>query len=121
LNAGIQYNTNQVERDNQPGLSFESWQPSLGMDYKIGALKLQSTFAFDRAGTQDISNDLYLLDFNAFYDFKKAPLTSSCKPKTCSTSTPDERVRNTFGLNVSEIRRYQIFPGFILAGLSWRF
>jgi hypothetical protein len=34
---------------------------------------------------------------------------------------PDERVRNTFSLNISEIRRYQIFPGFILAGVSWRF
>jgi hypothetical protein len=121
VNAGIQYNQNQVERDNAPGLGFESWQPSLGMDYKIGGLKLQSSFAFDRAGTQNISNDLYLLDFNAFYDFKKAPLTLKLQAKNVLNLDPDERVRNTFGLNVSEVRRYRIFPGFILAGASWRF
>ena len=121
VDAGIQYNSNQVERNNQPGLGFESWQPSVGVDYKIGALKLQSTFAFDRAGNQDISNDLYLLDFNAFYDFEKKPLTIKLQAKNELNLTPDERVRNTFSLNISEIRRYQIFPGFILAGLSWRF
>lgn len=121
MDAGIRYNSNRVARNNLPGISFESWQPSLSMDYSIGGLKLQSTFALDRAGSQDISNDLYLLDFNVFYDLGKTPLTLKLQAKNILNLTPDERVRNTFSLNISEIRRYQIFPGFIVAGVSWRF
>lgn len=121
VEVGIEYANNQVERNNQAGLGFESWQPSVSMDYKLGALKLQSSFAFDRAGTQEISNDLYLLDFEAFYDFEKAPITLKLQANNVLNLSPDERVRNTFSLNVSEIRRYQIFPGYILGGVSWRF
>jgi hypothetical protein len=121
VEVGIQYNNNQVERDNVPGLGFESWQPSLELEYKIGSLRLESNFAFDRAGTQDLSNDLYLLDFNAFYDFEKVPLTLKLQGKNLLNLTPEERVRNTPEFNILEVRRYAIFPGFILAGVSWRF
>jgi hypothetical protein len=78
-------------------------------------------FSYDRAGTADLNSDLYILDFEAVYELKSAPLTLKLQADNVLNLDPRERVRNTFGLNIVEVRRYQVFPGFIVAGVVWQF
>lgn len=121
VEVGVSYNNNQVTRSQQEPITFESWRPSLELDYTIGNLKVQSDFAFDRAGGRDVSSDLYLLDVEVFYDFDEWPLTLRLEANNILNLDPRERVRSSFNINVSQIQRYQIFPGYIIAGASWQF
>lgn len=117
----IGYNSNRVSRNMQPPISFESWQPRVELDYKIGEFKFQSSFALDRATGQNESSDLYLLDFDVFYDFKELPLSLKLQANNILNLDPRERVRSSFNINISQIQRYQIFPGYIIAGATWQF
>lgn len=121
VEVGLSYNNNRVMRSQQEAISFESWRPVIELDYKIGNFKLQSEFAFDRAGGRDVSSDLYLLDFEVFYDFDDLPLTLKLEANNILNLDPRERVRSSFNINVSQIQRYRIFPGYIIAGATWQF
>ena len=121
VELGISYNNNRVTRNTLAPISFESWQPSVELDYKIGKFKFQSSFALDRATGQNQSSDLYLLDFDVFYDFDELPLTLKLQANNVLNLDPRERVRSSFNINISQIQRYQIFPGFIIAGATWQF
>jgi hypothetical protein len=121
VELGISYNNNRVSRNTQAPISFESWQPSVELDYKIGKFKFQSSFALDRATGQNQSSDLYLLDFDVFYDFDKLPLSFKLQANNILNLDPRERVRSSFNINISQVQRYQIFPGYIIAGATWQF
>jgi hypothetical protein len=121
VEVGVTYNNNQVTRLEQAPISFESWRPGLELDYSVGNFKFQSEFAFDRAGGQNVSSDLYLLDFEVFYDFDEMPLTLKLQANNILNLDPRERVRSSFNINISQIQRYQIFPGYIIAGATWQF
>ena len=121
VEVGLSYNNNRVARNLQDPISFESWQPGIELDYKIGKFKFQSSFALDRATGRNESSDLYLLDFDIFYDFNDLPLTLKLQANNILNLDPRERVRSSFNINISQIQRYQIFPGFIIAGATWQF
>jgi hypothetical protein len=87
----------------------------------VGQLTAETDFSYDLAGTGDLRNDLYLLDFGLQFELKDKPLSLLLEANNVLNLDPRERVRNTFGLNVTELRRYQVFPGFILAGVQWSF
>ncbi len=121
LEVGIDYSKNTISRDLQEDISFESWRPSFEMDYKIGNFRFQGDFAFDRAGSRDVASDLYLLDLELFYDFDEWPLTLKIQANNVLNLDPRERVRSSFNINVSQVQRYRVFPGFIIAGATWQF
>lgn len=121
VELGMAYGISEVERASQMPITFESWEPSLELEYRIGNLNMDVEFSYDRAGTADLNSDLYILDFEAVYELKSAPLTLKLQADNVLNLDPRERVRNTFGLNIVEVRRYQVFPGFIVAGVVWQF
>jgi len=119
--VGIDYSKNTISRNLQEDISFESWRPSFELDYKFGNYRFQGDFAFDRAGSRDVASDLYLLDLELFYDFDEWPLTLKLQANNVLNLDPRERVRSSFNINVSQVQRYRVFPGFIIAGATWQF
>lgn len=121
VELGMDYAINTVDVEGGQSLTFESWEPSIELEYRVGRLTAETDFSYDLAGTRDLRNDLYLLDFGLQFELKDKPFSLLLEANNVLNLDPRERVRNTFGLNVTELRRYQVFPGFILAGVQWRF
>ena len=121
LELGVEYNQNLQRSERSGDVIFSSWQPQIELEYNIGGFTLDTDFSYETAGARGINASLYVWDLRADYELKNSPIILKLEADNILNLDPRERVRTSFGLNVSEVVRYNVFPGYIVGGISWKF
>jgi hypothetical protein len=120
VELGVEYGQTKITSD-QEDITFVSWEPRAELEYTIGNFRIETDFAYDQAGTRAISSNLYILDIESNYELKGAPLTFKIEANNILNLDPRERVRSSANFNTFSLTRYQVFPGYIIGGVTWQF
>lgn len=120
VEIGVDFNQSEISSD-RSNRTFYSWEPNLELEYQVGNFRIETDFSYDNSGTADIVSDLYILDIESNYELKNIPLTFKIEANNLLNLDPRERVRSTSDLTIFEVRRYRVFPGYIVGGITWKF
>lgn len=115
------FNYNTSEQENGRTSDFIVYNPGIELEYKIGAYRVETDFEYNLSKGGNESSEIYTWDIETSYEFKNVPLTISIIADNILNLQPKERLVNSFGLNVNSFTRYQVFPGYIIGGVSWNF
>lgn len=121
IEVGIRYDYNIQESVVRDRVTFNNWQPNIELEYKLGNFTIDTDFSYENVGIRGLSSKLYVWDIRANYELKGSPIIFKLEADNILNLDPRQRIRNSFGLNTSQVVRYNVFPGYIVGGLSYKF
>lgn len=121
VSAGIRYNYNISNPEIGPKRDFSSLVPSVSLDYTYEGFKVGTRFRYDVGRGDNESTNLYLWNMDASYELNNIPLRFSIVANNILNMAAKEKLVSSFGSDTNTYTRYMIFPGYIIAGVSWSF